>query len=383
MKKVKLVIFVLLITISTTSCWSRREIENLGFVLGLGVSKTEEGLYTVVLQVANPKMVATSAPDQRDVYTIMKAEGLTVFDALRNLSTVAGRRLYLSHIKALIIHESIAKEGVSEIIGFLVQDMEVRLEMDVYISKLPPEDIFDTPNTLGSIPAMVLDVLAKNYGANSKVYIADLHETVEASNNSVVNFVTALIDREPSPTDKEKTMFKINETAVFDNDKLVGYFDYEVGQGYNFITNNFKGGLIIFECGKSGDMIVLEVLESKAAIKPQYTESGIGFDIELKVDANVAERVPSSSEFHELDIEEINKQFNQVLEAKLMLAIDAAQNQFKVDYFNLSSYFHRRFPKEFRELKQDWNKYFTKADINVKVESTIIHSALNQNKGRF
>lgn len=383
MKKVKLIIVVLVITIITSSCWSRREIENLGFVLGLGVGKTEKGLYTVVVQVANPKKILAEAPDQREIYTIMKSEGLTIFDALRNLSMLSGRRLYLSHIKSLIIDEAIAKEGITEVIGFLLQDMEVRLEIDVFISKLPPEEIFDTPNTVGIIPAMALDIAARNYGANSKINVADLHKSVEAANNPYINFSTVLIEKLPSPTDKEKPMNKLTQIAVFDSVNLVGYLDYEEGQGYNFITNKFKNGLIVFTSNLSGERITIEILDSKADIKPNYVDGRIGFDISLSVSGNIAERVPEKNKPMETDIEVVTAQLNKVIEDKIRKALNASQYRLEVDSFNLSSYFHRSFPKEFNEIKDNWNKVFTNVDINIKVESSVIHTALNQNKGRI
>lgn len=118
MKKFYLLLMIFLSCTLTTSCWSRREIENLGFVMGFGISKTDEGLYTVVVQVANPNAIVADAPIQREAYTIMEAQGLTVFDAVRNLSMIAGRRVYIAHIQALLIHENIAKEGLNEVIGF-------------------------------------------------------------------------------------------------------------------------------------------------------------------------------------------------------------------------------------------------------------------------
>lgn len=383
MRRIKLILLIMIITLTTTSCWSRREIENLGFVLGLGVSKTESGLYTIVAQVANPKYVVAEAPNQRDVYTIFKAEGLTVFDALRNLSMISGRRLYLAHIKALVLDESIAKEGVGEIIGFLVQDMEVRLEIDVFVSKLPPEEIFDTPNTLGSIPALVMEIMAINYGANSKVYVAELHDTVDAINNPVTNYVTGLLEKIPSPSDNEKEMFRLVQTAVFDHDRLAGYLDYEEGQGYNFITNNFRNAVIVFESKSSGDLLTIEVLDSKAVVKAKLTDTGVGFDIVLKVRANVAERVPKNPTEWELDIEEVTLQLNHVLMEKMSLAMEAAQIKYGIDIFNLSKYFYRAHPAEFKELEDNWNKVFSKAQINYEVDSIILHTALNQNRGRI
>ncbi len=377
MKK-HLVFFLMLLILSsmTTSCWSRREIEDLGFVMGIGVSKTHDGLYSMVVQFANPGAIVAENPDQRDIYTIMKADGLSIFDALRNLSMVAGRRLFLSHIQVMIIDENIAKEGISEFLGFLLQDMEVRLEQEVFVSKIPPEEIFETPNTLGIIPAMALHAIALNQGVNSKIYVADLHEALEAIHNPVMNFVTGVVEIMPAPTSLEMDFLNITKIAVFDHDKLVGYLHHEDGQAYNFITDNFTNAPIVFDNNSANEKITIEVLESRTNITPSYSNGKVGFHIDVTTKGNLAERTPRNEMADELIIEELNKQFSKVLQDKISKGILTAQREFEVDYFNLSGHFSRKYPREYSKLKTDWNKHFSNADITVSINTSIIHEAL-------
>lgn len=382
MKRTCFVFILIIPLIFTTSCWSRREIESLGFVMGLGISKTEGGLYSVVAQVANPSSLVSENPSGKDIYTIMKSEGITVFDALRNMSTISKRRLYIAHINSVIIDESIAKDGLGEGIGFLVQDMEVRLEMNVFISKIPPKDILDTPNYLRLIPSIGLSTITKNLKANNKIYVADLHETLEAVNNPVINYVTALVEKQEPPSKNELPELKLTSIAIFDHDKLEEYLDLEEGQAYNIITNNFENGLIAFEYAITNDKIIIEVLESKTKIVPTYGAGKVSFNIEVDIKGNLTERVPKT-EISKVDIELLQEQFNKVIEDKLKYAFSNAQKKYEIDYFNLSKDFFRKYPKEFKALKNDWNKVFSNADISVKVKSNIIHSALNLNRGRI
>ncbi|QUH25255.1 Ger(x)C family spore germination protein [Serpentinicella alkaliphila] len=383
MKKFLIILTTVLFTTSLTSCWSRREINNLGFVIGLGISKTDAGLYSVVAQLANPRSIAAEGVTGKEIYTTIGSKGLTIFDALRNMSKIAKRRLYIGHIKSLVIDEKIAKEGLGEVVSFFAQDMEVRLEMIVLVTNDPPEKIYDTPNFVGIVPALGLSIIAENFGANNKIYVADMHETVEAVNNPFINYVTTLVTIVSPPTELEKPELILSRIAIFDSDKLVGYLDYEEGQAYNLVTNNFKNGLIVFDYALNNDKITIEGLESKADIKPKYENGKIRFDIELNVKGNVAERVSTEDLPHELDIEILQRQLNKVLADKINKAIVNAQKGYGVDYFNLSGYFFREYPKEFKEIKDNWNDAFSSATINVTVNSTIIHSALNLNRGRI
>ena len=383
MRRIAVSICLVISMLVTASCWSQREIEDLGFVLGIGIAKTELGLYSVTFQIANPGAIAAENPDQREIYSILKSEGISKFDAIRNLSSEAGRRLFLAHVQTVVIEDSVAREGLAEIMSFLLQDMEVRIESVVFISKIPPEEILDTPNTLGIIPATFLQILAENYGVNSKVYVSTLHQTIEAANNPTINYVTSLVEIIPAATDKEMDFLKLTKLAIFDDATLVGYVDYEEGQGFNLITNNFLNGLIVFDCQHTGDKITIEMTESSSKVTPSYSKGKVSFLIELTAAGNVAERTNQSHRMHELKIEDVQKQLDTVLEAKMRRSIATAQNEFKIDYFNLGNHFFRKYPKEFKELQENWNEVFANAEISVKAESTINHSALNRNRGRI
>lgn len=383
MKKSIIILCIIVSTTFLTSCWSRREIDDLGFVLGVGISKTDSGLYSVVTQVANANALVSEGVTGKDLYTIIKAEGLTVFDATRNLSLLAKRRLYIPHIKSFVIHESVAKEGLGEVVSLLVQDEEIRLGAKVLISKTEPKEIFDTPNFIGIIPGMGLSIISENFGANNKIYIADLRETVESINNPVINYVTTFVEITPSPSEHELPELKLSQIAIFDGDTLVGYLDYEEGQAYNFITNNFTNGLIVLEYAENCDLITIEGLGATTDITPNFKDGKVSFHVDIKVDGNISERISTQDRPHGIDIEILQNQLNQVIEDKINKAIVNAQKIYGVDYYNFSKYFGRKYPRDFKELKEDWNEVFTNAQITVNVESTIIHSALNLNRGRI
>lgn len=377
MNKRGLVIFILAISlVISTSCWSRREIEDLGFAMGIGITKTSTGLYKVVVQFANPSAIVSDNPGSREVYTILQAEGLSVFDAFRNLSLVAGRRLFFPHLSIIVIEESIAKEGISEVVGFLTQDVEIRLESEVLISKLPAEEIFDTPNTLAVVPSLALATVVQNIGANSKIYVADLHGTIDSVLNPANNYVTSLVEKKPQPSKQEMPVLKLSQIAVFDNDKLVGYLDIEEGQGYNLITNNFDNGLIVFERRGQPEIITIEVLSPTVKITPLYSDGHLVFNIDVKLSGNIAERIPLTYKEDDLTLDDLPGQLSKVIEDKLQKTVAKAQDDFGVDIFNLSSNFFRKYPSDFQRYKDNWNEVFSNAEINIKVESTVIHPAL-------
>ncbi|PAK38788.1 spore gernimation protein KC, partial [Priestia megaterium] len=57
-RKWSVLLLMILVTVLLSSCWSRKELTDLAIVSAMGVDKTEDGRYTVTLQIINPGNVA-------------------------------------------------------------------------------------------------------------------------------------------------------------------------------------------------------------------------------------------------------------------------------------------------------------------------------------
>ncbi|MED3810510.1 Ger(x)C family spore germination protein, partial [Priestia megaterium] len=57
-RKWSVILLMILVTVLLSSCWSKKELTDLAIVSAMGVDKTEDGRYTVTLQIINPGNVA-------------------------------------------------------------------------------------------------------------------------------------------------------------------------------------------------------------------------------------------------------------------------------------------------------------------------------------
>lgn len=131
-KVISLIVVLSLTTITLTGCWDRVEIEEIGFVLGVGIDlqKKEdveeraeraapgkpEGKrrYLLTQQIAIPGGLqggqgsGAGGADQKAYYNIV-SEGDTMFEMVRSVAARTSRTPYYEHIKIIIISEEIAK----------------------------------------------------------------------------------------------------------------------------------------------------------------------------------------------------------------------------------------------------------------------------------
>lgn len=94
MKKRRLIIIMLLMTIVLTGCWNRRELNELAIAVGFGVDKDGEQ-YRFSVQVVDPGEVAANkgGTSGRTPVTMYHMSAPTIFEALRKMTTVSPRKI--------------------------------------------------------------------------------------------------------------------------------------------------------------------------------------------------------------------------------------------------------------------------------------------------
>lgn len=88
MKRKIAILFIFISMASLLSgCWNRRELNELGIVLGLGIDKADDE-YLVTLQVVNPGEVASkTGSGQRTPIVVFQEKGENLFEAIRRVTT--------------------------------------------------------------------------------------------------------------------------------------------------------------------------------------------------------------------------------------------------------------------------------------------------------
>lgn len=117
-----------LATASAAGCWDRTQIEDLAYVLTLGVDQVEDGELVVTAQVAMVQSLSIGvlgAQIRRDE-PVMAARLLTaradnITQALQILSGSMTRRLDLRHLRAVVVGDSLSRQGLEPLVMELLR----------------------------------------------------------------------------------------------------------------------------------------------------------------------------------------------------------------------------------------------------------------------
>ena len=379
---------VLLLSLAT-GCWNRRELNDLAIAVGLGIDRIDNDRYLVSAQVVEPGEVAEKAGGSRAPVILYSETGNTVLEALRKMTTKSPRRIYLAHLRVLILGEKLAREGIGEVLEFMLRESELRTDFIVAIAKgreakellkiltplekLPSVKIFKSMETSqhkwAPSLSVTLDRLTADLTSDGKHPVL---ATVEVTGDAEAGNDKSNLEHIDVPAG-----ITSSRLAVFKKDKLIGWLNEKESKGYNYIINKISSTVGFMPCPNGGKFAV-EVMRSHANVKARTEDGEPIVNVELRVKQNINEvmckiDLTKADTYAELDRRSVQK-----LESILESAINKAQKQYKSDIFGFGEAVHRADPKLWKQLQHDWDQHFANMPIHVKVEvQTALSGTLN------
>ena len=148
MKKTKIITLLLtlsILTFSLTGCYDSRTIETLSYAVAIGIDKGDNNLLRLSLQFASPGSSSSNngSSSQFSSTTVTTVECNTIDSGINLINSYISNQVNLSHAKVIVISESLAVEGIAEYISTFINNVEVRPDCDVIISKCSAEDFLN------------------------------------------------------------------------------------------------------------------------------------------------------------------------------------------------------------------------------------------------
>ncbi|MNI28958.1 Spore germination protein B3 precursor [compost metagenome] len=392
---------ILLLPMLLSGCWERKELNELAFVLALGLDKAENG-YKVSMQVVIPSSIASQtsggAGSGGVPVVVYNFTVPTIYESLRKFNLTSSRSSYMGHIRVLVIGEALAREGLADTMDVFKRSREPRMDFYVMVARNnTAENVLNVLTPLDKLPANKLfNALDKSNKVSAKTVAVTLDRFIEdllyEGKNPVLTGVEVQGDAEKGgeKSNTERTSpnarLRYESVAVFKRDKMVGWLDDSETVGYNFIINNvFKNtGHTKAEDGK---WIVIEALHSTTRRKVKFVNG----EPEIFLDVTALCNVEEVQGTDRLDTEKIIKRLEQKTEERIVgrmeQAITRINNRFNVDIFGFGQSIYRADPKAWARLQERKGGDYLKtlpvhitADITINRVGTIDNSFVDQIK---
>jgi len=371
-------ILIILPIIFLTGCWSSREINTLAIAVCIGIDKVGDD-YLLTQQIINPKTIASKKPTTEAPVILYSATGKDIFEALRKLTSECPRKIYASHLRMVILGEEVAKEGLQNFLDFFARDHEFRTDFYFVVAKgTTANNVLSTLTPIESIPGIEmydsLKASEKSWAPSKAVRIIELINTIISDGKNPVLTGIELTDGEnkSNSTDALKKSNQIKKPrytglGAFKKDKLVGWLDEEESKAYNYILGNVKSTVGYTNYGKDVK-ITFEVTNAKSAMEASLINGKPAIDVEISVKQNFG----SVKGNFDVSKEENKKILNELSEKKIKSmcekVVKKAQSELKTDIFGFGEVIHRKYPKQWKKMKDDWNVKFQDLPVNITVK---------------
>ncbi|HBR01069.1 MAG TPA: Ger(x)C family spore germination protein [Ruminiclostridium sp.] len=365
-KRLLLLPWIMMIALFSTSCWNYKDVENLDVVAGCAIDKTGEGHYTLTVEMIN--MVVKGRESQPES-VILETEGETILDAIRNSISISSPKLYWSHATCLILGQDVASEGIKEILDIIFRDEELRVGIHLFVSEgKTAKELFDAKVLTAVIKSFEIDRRMADEGFLSKSFPVQAYRFIDVLSEEGISGVLPSIC---ITEQKGEKMIELCGSAVFKEDKLLGFLDKEETKSLNFILNNIKGGVIPLKESSDGgaQRISLEILKNKTDIEPMYINNKPSIQINIETEVSLKELNKADNTITQKDLEFIEKEAGNRLKTDIEGFISKVQKKYNSDIFGFGRSFYKNKPSVWKKISHQWKNIFK--DLEVKVKPTI------------
>ena len=236
-------IFIVLFILAFSNSYLSLSIDNLAYVLVIGIDKGSDSNLEVSFQFSSTKSATESGTSEKIPVIIDTVSAPSLSTAINLMNSYMGKELNMSHCKVIIFSEELAAEGISEEVYTLINDTQVRPSANIVISKCTAKNyIQKTSPELENLISKYYEIFtnySKYTGFKPDATIGDFFNTLICKTCEPYAILGGLTSEQPQNQGnnhiQENYNVKANQTpiegengsenigiAAFKHDKLVG-----------------------------------------------------------------------------------------------------------------------------------------------------------------
>ncbi|MEH7334738.1 Ger(x)C family spore germination protein [Neobacillus drentensis] len=397
-RKFLLIIISLCSLFLLTSCWNRKELNELAIVVGMGIDIVDDK-FVVTVQVVNPGEIAESqGGGGKSPVVVYQEKGNTLFEAIRRITTVSPRKLYFSHLRLLVLGEEFAKKGIAKTLDLLSRDPEMRTDFYIVIAKNKKAgDILKIVTTMERIPAQkVFESLLsseKAWATTIQITMDQLiydiiSEGISAKLTGIklIGGVQEGENLENTQQTKPNAFLKYDSIGVFRKDKFIGWLSENESKGLNYALGNVTSTVVTIPCPQKGKTAI-ELIHTTSELKTEVSDHKPKGIIKITTVGNVGNVQCKTLDLTKPEtIRFLENETRKNIEHTIYKSLYAAQKKYKIDPFGFGEALHRSNPDYWHLIQKDWLQIFenmpVEIDVKVKIHNIgkIKNSPLNEIK---
>ncbi|MGR6001741.1 Ger(x)C family spore germination protein [Bacillus cereus] len=366
-------IFIVFLFCLLCACAERREIEELGFVVGAAYDQASgsgiKGTYQMVL----PNTLSTSergTATQKN-YINLSATGESIFAHFRTIAKKISRPLFFPHIQVIVFSDKLLQTPymLQHTLDVYTRDDAMRRNIRLFVSKGNAEHILEQNAGPEYLPAKYVEMLSEHTQKNAQMVekkrIGDIHSKILAKKSFVLPVLF-----------QTKQGIVLSGAALFKgtDNRLVAMLNAKDTAALQYMTSPKVRGIVTVPMNKQH--ITYEFHRVHQRMELDMTSSKYPkVDIYVKLDGKIAE-MPFSSAY-KYSMKQLQQVLANEMKKQLQTTIKRLQTQYKLDVIGIGDEYQRKDFKKWKEIENNWEngkQYFSTCQIRIHVQSQITQS---------
>lgn len=230
--RIKVFLLLLICSISIfffTGCSSSRGIEDKAYAIALGIDTSDTHDVKISIQFAvlnsSESSSSSSGSSSNDNSSLLSVDCSSIDSGISLINSYISKQVNLSHCKAVIISEEYSSSGISDVIYTLVNNIELRPDCSIIISKCDAYDFLENSKPVfESNPA---EYFEQNFNSSeytgylANVTLADFYYNILNTSSNASAILAGINTKE--------TQSRVNPNAsLLDDDYIAGRNTYWV-----------------------------------------------------------------------------------------------------------------------------------------------------------
>ena len=300
---------------------------------------------------------------------------------------------YNGHIVVTIISDKIAQEGITDVLDIAARDTESRDFFYLLLSKdIEAKKVLEIISPLETMPSQTLasdvETLNKTSSLIYKITYNDfMYTLLEEGKNPILNSVTILGNIEEGNDEKNLTKttlsstIKIDTIGIFKKDKLLRWTDNDENEAINILNNKTDGIYIKTKCEDNYVISYIKGLKTKTKIDIDNNKVKVditGDGTILEANCNIDLKDPKVTE-------ELEANIKKRMEEIINKGTNLVQKELNSDVLGYGMLVHKKNPKKWKEIKNNWDEIFKNLEIepnikiNIKSKGSLIQTIKEAN----
>jgi spore germination protein KC len=395
-KKILIIICILITNLTLLSgCYDSRGIEDLAYVTALGIDIDDNNILSLTFQISIPETSSESGSSQSSKTENTTVQCTSIDSGISLVNSYISKQLNLSHCKALVFSEKIASIGLNPYIDTLSNNVEIRPDCNVIITRCTAKDFIEnaTPS-IETLTARYYEVALKSSEytgyttpTDFATFVNDIKNSFIQSSailggintgNNIINQNTyvgidASYKANQSPIDDINNVETFG-TAVFHNDKLVGELSGLETLCFLLITDKLDTcSISVPSPFESNNEIDLSVRKNKnAKITVELINGSPYITVELYLDAHGLTLNDTIDYTSVNDIKLLENSANQYIKTEVTNFLYKTSLEFNSDIVGFGKYTLPKYLTWKDWEDSNWNENYKNSFFNVSVNTSIL-----------